>query len=137
VHVDDVVQALLLAAEKPEAAGQTYIVTDGRVYSTRGIYRLICAALGRSAPRWAVPIGLLKLLAAVGDLIGKVKGRAFVFNSMTLEKLIGSAWYSSAKIALELGYQPTRSLEDSLPEMIVEYRNSLSPEQLGARSHPR
>jgi len=29
VHVDDVVQAALLAAEKPEAAGKIYIVTDG------------------------------------------------------------------------------------------------------------
>ena len=31
VHVDDVVQALLLATEKSEACNQTYIVTDGRV----------------------------------------------------------------------------------------------------------
>jgi UDP-glucose 4-epimerase len=30
VHVDDVAQALLLAAAQPAAAGRTYFVTDGR-----------------------------------------------------------------------------------------------------------
>lgn len=137
VHVDDVVQALLLAAERPVAAGQTYIVADGQSYSTRRVYTLICAALGRRVPGCAVPAWALKLGARVGDLIGAVRGRSFLFNSDTLDKLIGSAWYSSARIERDLGYRPTRTLENALPEMIAEYRNSLSPEKLGARAVPR
>lgn len=137
VYVDDVVQALLLAAESPVAAGQMYIVTDEQIYSTQGIYALICAALGRSIPRWVVPAALLKLGAGVGDLIGAVRGRPFVFNSEALEKLIGSAWYSSARIHRELGYRPTHTLEMALPEMVAEYRNSQTPEKLGARSTRR
>ena len=124
VHVDDVVQALLLAAEKPLARGQTYIVTDGQVYSTRYIYTLICSALGRPVPGWAVPVALLKLAARLGDLIGTVRGRPLIFSSEALDKLVGSAWYSSDKIHRELGYRPTRALEEALPEMVAEYRAS-------------
>ena len=124
VHVDDVVQALLLVADSPSANGQTYIITDEQTYSTRHIYSLICSALGRPMPGWTMPVTLLQLIARLGDLIGAVRGRPLVFNSDALEKLIGSAWYSSAKVHRELGYRPTRTLETSLPEMVAEYRTS-------------
>ncbi len=122
VHVDDVVQAALLAARNPHAAGQVYIVTDGRIYSTRQIYVWICRALGKAVPKWTVPVWLLRAAASAGDLIGAVRGRRFVFNSDVLDKLAGSAWYSSRKITEELGFHPTRDLEDSLAEMVRYYR---------------
>jgi len=120
LHVDDVVQAALLAAEKPEAVGQTYIVTDEQMYSTRQIYDWICGALGRKSPNWSVPMSVLKLLGSLGDVIGRVRGRRFMFDSDALESLMGSACYSSEKIARELGYKPNRDLQSALPE-IVEY----------------
>jgi nucleoside-diphosphate-sugar epimerase len=126
VHVEDVVQALLLVAEKPAAGGQIYIVTDGQVYSTRHIYTLICGALGRPVPGWTVPVVLLRLTARFGDWIGSARGRPLGFGSDALDKLIGSAWYSSAKIQHDLGYRPTRNLGDALPEMVAAYRASRS-----------
>lgn len=121
VHVDDVIQALQLGAENPAANGQTYIVTDGRIYSTHQIYDAIRRALGRPASRWTIPIGLLRTAARMGDVIGGIRGRGFVFDSDVLNKLTGSAWYSCRKIETELGYQPTRFLEDGLCEMVDEY----------------
>jgi UDP-glucose 4-epimerase len=126
VHVDDVVQALQLAAENPAANGQAYIVTDGRVYSTHEIYVAIRAALGRQPPRWTIPIGLFHVAARTGDVIGKLRGRAFMFNSEVLHKLTGTAWYSCRKIETELGYRPTRFLEDGLREMVDEYKRRIA-----------
>jgi UDP-glucose 4-epimerase len=122
VHVDDVVQAAILAAEKPEAAGQIYIVTDGQEYSTRQIYDWIRSALGKSPLNVVIPMGLLNLLAKAGDGIGRVLGRRFPFDSDALDKLTGSAWYSSAKIQRELGFSPQHTLQSSLPE-IIRYLN--------------
>jgi len=118
VHVDDVVQAAILAAEKVEAAGQTYIVTDGIPYSTRQIYEWICHALEKPVPSWYVPIGMLKTLARVGDGIGAFQGRRFMFDSDALDKLLGSAYYSSGKIKRELGYKPVCDLRSTLSEMV-------------------
>jgi UDP-glucose 4-epimerase len=122
VHVDDVVQAAILAAEKPEAAGQIYIVTDGHAYSTRQIYDWIRSVLGKSPLNAAIPMGLLTVLAKLGDCIGGVLGRRFPFDSDALDKLTGSAWYSSAKIQRELGFSPQHTLQSSLPD-IVRYLN--------------
>jgi nucleoside-diphosphate-sugar epimerase len=118
VHVDDVVAAALLAAEKSEAAGQIYIVSDGQNYSTRQLYELIRAALGKSPIHWAIPLFVLKILAKIGDAIGRLRGRRFMFDSDALRKLTGSAWYSSAKIGRELGFQPQHSLRQSLPDIV-------------------
>jgi nucleoside-diphosphate-sugar epimerase len=124
VHVDDVIQALWLMAENPAASGQTYIVTDSKVYSTHHIFLAICKALGRQAPRWNIPIGILRAAARIGDVIGAIRGKNFSFDSSLLNKLIGSAYYSCQKIKTELGYQPTQFLKDGLREMVDEYKKT-------------
>ncbi len=117
VHVDDVVQASLLAAQNAQAAGQAYIVTDGQPYSTRQMYEWICESLQRPVPKWVLPHGALRLMAMAGDAIGHVRGRRFMFDSDTLDKLTGSAWYSSEKLERDLGFRAERDLRKSIPEI--------------------
>ncbi len=126
VDVRDVVEALLLAADRREADGKIYLVTDGRTYSTREIYDSICRALGRSIPKWAAPLPVLKIGARIGDLIGRARGRPFVLNSEALGKLLGSACYESGRIRRELGFNPRYTFERSLPDMIEGYRRGES-----------
>lgn len=118
VHVDDVVAAALLAAKNPKAAGQIYIVTDGQAYSTRQIYDWIREALGKQPVTWSVPQAVLTLAAQGGDVISRLRNRRFPLDSDSLEKLLGSAWYSSAKIERELGFRPRHTLKDALPEIV-------------------
>ncbi len=127
VHVNDVIQALLLAANNSAAHGQTYIVTDDRAYTSHQIYVAVYKALGRPVPRWTIPVGLLRVMASMGDVIGNIRGKGFIFDSGVLDKLTGSACYSCEKIKKELGYQPTRFLEDGLREMVDEYKRTERP----------
>jgi UDP-glucose 4-epimerase len=122
VHVDDVIKAMLLAAEKSEASGKTFIVTDGNTYSTREIYTSVCEVLGKRIPKWTIPVGTLNALAIFGDVIGRLRGKRYIFDSETLVKLIGSACYRSDSIVNLLGFQPLHNLQSSLPGMIAEYR---------------
>jgi len=122
VHVDDVVQAALLAATSTRANGQTYIVTDDQTYSTRYIQESIYRALGKRVPSWSVPIFVLRAIAKIGDLVSLITRRRFVFDSDALEKLLGSAWYSAEKIKHELGYRPKRAFDDAVEEMVSHYK---------------
>jgi nucleoside-diphosphate-sugar epimerase len=124
VDVRDVVQALLLAADKQAAAGKIFIVTDGKDYSTREIHDLICHALGQTVPHWSVPLILLRSGARIGDLIGRLRGRPFALNSESLSKLLGSACYSSDRIRRELGFVSRHTFESALPAMIAHYRTA-------------
>lgn len=118
VHVEDVAVAAILAAQTPDANVQTYIVTDGRPYSTRELYGLMRLALGRRKPRLSIPIKVLRAAARFGDMVGRMRDRRFFFDSDTLEKLTASAWYRSRKLESELGFNPTYDLERALPEMV-------------------
>ncbi len=122
VDVRDVLQAAMLAATNPIATGKIYIVTENQAYSTRQIYEWICSALGRPVPRWTVPLAWLRVVARAGDVFGRLAGRRFILDTESLNKLIGSAWYSSEKIGHELGYRPVHTLQDALPEMVAEFR---------------
>lgn len=122
VHVENLLDAILLVATRPEANGQRYIVTDAQPYSTRALYEAIVRGLGRRVPRWTVPLWMLEALARAGDVVGRLSGRALAFNSGTLLKLTESSWYSSAKITRELGYRPQVTFADALPELITSYR---------------
>jgi nucleoside-diphosphate-sugar epimerase len=126
-HVDNVVAAALLAAARPEARGETFIVTDGRDYSTRELYEAICKGLGRVVPSWNVPLVALKAAGRAGDLVGRLRGRRFLLDSDAVQKLVGSASYSSARIARVLGYRPESTFPDALPAILEWYRRVCRP----------
>ncbi len=119
IHRDDLVRAALQCATDPRARARTYVVTDGSGYSTRQIYDCVLAALGRPAPRWTLPIALLRLAALAGDGIGRLRHRRFPFDSEVLEKLVDSACYDGTPIRQELGFEPRRTLQDSMAEMLA------------------
>lgn len=122
VDVRDVIQAAMLAVTNPAAAGKIYIVTDGQAYSTRRLYVWMCEALHRPIPSWSIPLSVMHIAARIGDITGHMLGRRFMLDSEALQKLTGSAWYSSEKITRELGYRPAYTLKNSLPDMIAGIR---------------
>ena len=132
VYVDDVVQALVLAATQDAAVGKIYYVTDNRPYSTTDIYRMMRRALGRAEPRWSLPLGVLRMLARMGDLGQLVLRRGVGFDSKALKKLTGTACYRCDRIMRDLGFRPTRTFEVALPEMVKVYKAGLRDQDIKA-----
>ena len=118
IHVDDLVQAILLAAEDGRANGEIFIATDGQDYSTRTIYDAICQAVGRRVPRWSVPKAVFSAAAYVGDRMER-----FPFDSYRQQKLLGDECYSSDKIRSLLGFESRKTLQSALPEMVAAFRS--------------
>lgn len=118
VHVDDIIRAAFLGAEHHAAKGEVFIVADDEPFSTRQLFEWICTASGRPVPAWSVPLWVLRVLGKCGDGIGRLRGRRFVFDTDALEKLVGNAWYSSAKLKQRLGWAPQHTLRETLSEMV-------------------
>lgn len=105
VHVDDVVQGLLLV----HAHGRI-----GESYVLGGEITRLGAMIDRVAPRpvrMTVPTPVLRALAPAGPLIGKVMG-----TGPNLRELISASagvtyWASDAKARRELGYDPRGTVE--------------------------
>ncbi|MFZ2540217.1 MAG: SDR family oxidoreductase [Gallionella sp.] len=102
VYVGNLVDALIVCATHPAAAGQTYLVRDGEDVSTALLVEKIAATLGRKSRTFYIPPGLLRVAAAV---LGR---------SDQLDSLFGSLRVSDAKIRRELGWVPPYTLEQGL-----------------------
>ena len=121
VHVEDVCEAVLQALHKG-ASGACYTLTDGREYSSREIYLAMRKALGRSPPRWAVPVFIFRLLARIGDAAGALAGRRVGFDSQALDKLAGDALYDNGPAIADFQFRPRHCLASALPEMVDAWR---------------
>ncbi|MGD9947254.1 MAG: NAD-dependent epimerase/dehydratase family protein [Desulfobulbus sp.] len=118
VHVDDVVFALCIVADDERAKGKTYILTGPDAPSGREIFDALRAVSMMPSIHWSVPEWTLRLLAGCGDGVERLSGRRGPFNTEVVDRLLRSAWYSSARIEQELNWHPQVSLEDGLKEML-------------------
>jgi UDP-glucose 4-epimerase len=100
IHVDDLVQVLLLVAEDERANGEIFIATDGVPHSSRKIYEAICLGVGKKVPKWSVPKFLFNALASTSLRL-----------RYKVDKLLGDEEYSSEKLEA-LGFRAERTLKD-------------------------
>ena len=119
IHVDDLVQALLLVAESEFSNGEIFIATGGLDYSSQEIYKAMCSAVGRFPPKWSVPNSVFQITAKFGDLIKNYF--PFPFDSRQYQKLLGDGFFSCEKLKA-IGFKPRWTLPLALPEMVRELK---------------
>lgn len=120
VHVRDVVSAIRRVAEDNRAAGRTYIVAGPEAPSGRQLFDALRTALGMPPCGWSVPLVGLRLAATLGDGLESLLRRRLPLDSEVLERLLGSAWYSPARMARELAWYPKVGLTEGLTEMLTQ-----------------
>lgn len=113
VYVGNLVDALIACATHPEAAGKTYLVSDGIAISTAELASEVATALGRSDRSFHFPPAVLRALAA---MLGK---------SAQVDRLFGSLRIDSQKIRDELGWAPPYTLQQGLRETADWYLGRL------------
>jgi len=118
VHVEDVVAAMRLVAEREQANGRTYIVADPRACSGRELCEVIRAVPPAPPFRWSLPAWALRAGGRVGDALGALLRRPLPLNSEVVSRLLDSACYSPAKIERELGWRARVGLADGVREML-------------------
>ena len=101
VHVDDVVAAMRLVADDDRANGGTYIVASSEAPSGRELFDMLRSTLGMRRCSWVLPEWLLRAAASGADGLEAILERRMPFDSEVLDRLLGSAWYSPARIARE------------------------------------
>lgn len=115
VDVEDVVDQLLLQADKPEAVGQAFFSASKETMTLEAMMRLIADALGVKARTVYVPQALLRVLGSAADVVSNATGKKLPINRKLARQLLAPGWECSIEKAERLlGYQPKRTLEASL-----------------------
>jgi nucleoside-diphosphate-sugar epimerase len=115
VDVEDVVDLLLLLAERPEAVGQAFFVAGPENLSLEQLQDIGARELNVHPRTVRLSPWVLKGLAAAADVVTQATGRKLPLNRKLARQLLAPAWTcSGAKAERLLGFRPRRDLEDSI-----------------------
>ena len=104
VYTGNLAGAIIRALDAPQAAGRTYLVSDGEDVSTPDLVRGLAQALGVTARIPAFPLAALDFIAAVAG------------RRVQLARLAGSLQVDGSRIRRELHWQPRYTLAQGLAE---------------------
>jgi len=110
IYVGNLVDAIIGAIDAPQAAGRTFLVSDGDDVSTPDLVREMARALEVSPRLLPCPPLLLKAGAALSG------------RGADIERLTGSLRVDGSRIRRELGWNPRFSLAQGLAETARWYR---------------
>lgn len=120
IYVDDAIRAAGLAASHPEAAGNIYNLTDGRVYSLMDIIHAMCGALGRRPPRVHLPIALVNFSVGLIEDVFRLLGQRSPIGRHTIGAMLEDRAVNGDKIQQELGFNPKIELEEGWRKVVNE-----------------
>jgi nucleoside-diphosphate-sugar epimerase len=115
IHVDNVVEAMLLCGALSQAAGQTYNLSDYRVMES--FVGAIAECLSLSPTRIRLPEPLIRMFLNLFRLLP-----ATPLSEARVDALTGRAVYSNEKIWRELGYRHLVSMEDGINDLVDYWR---------------
>ncbi len=114
-YVDNLVDALLLAVEKPDVLGETFNIRDERLVTREEFVHAIADYLGKPRPRH-VPEFIPRLLVGPIERIAKLRGRkdSPFLTRAQIKFMTLNLDYSIAKAKRVLGYAPRVDFRDGI-----------------------
>ncbi len=124
IHVRDLVEGIVAAAEHSAGADNVFFLADERPYRMTDLMDSMAMALGRrfslSLP---IPDRVVMFLAGVAEDVGRAVGKKSMFNRDKTRELIQSAWVCSpSKAARLLGWRARTGVEEGLKSTLAWYR---------------
>jgi nucleoside-diphosphate-sugar epimerase len=123
VHVYDLINGIILAAENEKAIGQTYFIGSQEYYDWVQIRNVISKAMGKKALIVRVPHTLVFTVAAVAEILALFSSKAATFNIEKARDFVQKYWICDVSKAVnELGFRQAISLEDGIKQTVDWYR---------------
>lgn len=123
VYIDNLTQAILLAAKSDRAPGQVYNVVDDGKVTWKEFVEWMCEDLRCKTPWLSVPKWIAWPLAVVLDNTAKLlkKTESPMINKYRVRVVINDNHYSAEKAKRELGYSPEISTREGIKRTIEWY----------------
>lgn len=126
--VQDVVQALVLAAENENVKNKTYFVADGGAYSYKEISMQVKKELGVSFVL-KIPFPMMMTIAFILEIAAWITRTNPLFTRQNIQSARRNYWlHDISRIREELGFEPRINFEEGIRDIVSWYKTA------GARS---
>jgi nucleoside-diphosphate-sugar epimerase len=123
IHVDDLVDGILLAGEHPRAVGETYFLGSEESYSTEAIGDAIARALRKTPLRVHLPHAAVYMIGAISELTARIEGKRVLFNIQKVRESTQDAWICSvAKARSQMGFRAKVEFADGVESTYRWYK---------------
>jgi nucleoside-diphosphate-sugar epimerase len=123
IYVDDVLDGFELCRETPGADGRAYNLVGERALPIRDLAAAIALALDRPLPRWHLPAGIAKCVAAALEAIPGLPPEHLPLTRSRVAFMTESRAYCGCRARDELGFRPKVSLPEGLARTVAWYRS--------------
>jgi nucleoside-diphosphate-sugar epimerase len=118
LYVDDLIQGIILCAERKEAEGKIYFMSENTVHTNEEVVKLISSALNAKAVRLKVPKFVMPFCSFIGD-----KTHAKIINKDKMKEFTHSHWIcNSIKVKEEIGFIPRVAIKKGMKWTADWYR---------------
>jgi nucleoside-diphosphate-sugar epimerase len=134
IYIANLVDAVFLAAERQEAVGQVYNLTDGEYVSKRRFIEAIADAFALPRPTRTPPLWAAKLVTRAVEGWARLTGakQAPMFTQARLKFFAYNLDFSIEKARRELGYRPRYSFDDGMYQTLAWYKKHLAEQEAPA-----
>jgi dihydroflavonol-4-reductase len=122
VYIKDLVEGIRLAAEAPEAAGRTYILTGDEAPTLNDLVGEIASVARVRAPRFHVPVWPVWMAGVLCEAICVPLGIEPPIFRRRVKFFTNSRWFDTSRARDELGYRPSIGLREGLSRTLESYR---------------
>jgi nucleoside-diphosphate-sugar epimerase len=123
VHVADLVDGLLLAAENEAAKGRAYFISSDEIYSYKALVEILAKIFEKRVRSFALPRGLAYGVATLAEIGSVITRKPPVINRDKVTDLSQVCWGCSIERAKqELGYRQNVPIEQGLRDTIQWYK---------------
>lgn len=106
-YVEDIVRAILLAAQSHERSGDIFFISDGQDYPMEEIGNVFAQAMGVNAFSVRIPEWAMMGVASFSEYVSKVSRKPPLLSKGKVEEILQRNWVcDNTKAKTELGFEP-------------------------------
>jgi len=123
IYVEDLVDGIILAAEKDTISGSIYFICSDKEYNWNEIGSITSKLLGKKAIKIKIPHGVVYSVGAIAQFFSMFTNKAATLNLEKCFDITRTKWvFTNEKAKKELGFKEKYTLEESFGKTIDWYK---------------
>ena len=123
IHVRDLVEGFVLAAQSEKAKGETYFISSDKYYTWDEVGEVTGKIMSKKPFKVAVPHPVVYSVAAIAQFLSLFSRKPATLNLEKAKDITQHAWIcSTSKAAKDFGYRQKISLEQGIERTVNWYR---------------
>ena len=127
IYIGNLIEAVFLAVEKPEAVGQVYNLTDGEAVTKRRFFEAVADGMGLPRSKQILPRWLAAIVARILERRMRravARGQKPLITPAQFKFLLLNLDFSIEKAKRELGYRPRFNFDQGMRETLAWYKQN-------------